>query len=193
MQFYELLSLWQNFLYTFSNRMMNAVVWISFLLLFGVSTMNTMGQQFLTEHTIGGDTITSSHSLEEFSFLTGLWQGHGLGGTIEEQWSPPQAGTMIGTFRLIKESKNVFYELMELSEKEGHVFLKVKHFSSEFIGWEEKEKCITFPFIVRQNNVFYFNGLTMEIQDKVLTLYVRMKNKDGLLYEEKFLYKKNNL
>lgn len=170
--------------------MMRPVFLISLFLLFGAFTMSTMGQQFLTEHTMTGDTIISSLSLEEFSFLTGLWQGNGLGGTIEEQWSPPQAGTMIGTFRLVQNNKNIFYEIMELSEKEGRIYLKVKHFTPEFIGWEEKEKYITFPFLLRQHNVFYFNGLTMEIHDKELTLYVRMKKKDGSLSEEKFVYEK---
>jgi hypothetical protein len=57
---------------------MNVVSWISLsLLLWGITTMSTMGQQFLTEHTIAGDTVTSSMSLDEFTFLAGLWQGNG--------------------------------------------------------------------------------------------------------------------
>ncbi len=170
--------------------MMKPVSLFSLFLLFGAFTMSTMGQQFLTEHTIAGDTVTSSMSLDEFTFLAGLWQGNGLGGIVEEQWSPPQAGAMIGTFRLIREGKNIFYEIMELSEKEGQIYFKVKHFTPEFIGWEEKDKYITFPFLVRQNNAFYFNGLTMEIHDKELILYVRMKKKDGTFHEEKFVYEK---
>jgi hypothetical protein len=79
---------------------------------------------------------------------------------------------------------------MELSEKEGQIYLKVKHFTPGFIGWEEKDKYITFPFLVRQNNAFYSNGLTMEIHDKELILYVRMKKKDGTFHEEKFVYEK---
>ena len=49
-----------------------------------------------------------THSVAELSWLAGHWRGEGLGGQCEEIWSAPQAGTMMGTFRLMKDGEVQF-------------------------------------------------------------------------------------
>lgn len=154
-------------------------------------SMELFSQHFITEHTLGTDSsLSNSATIEDVRFLTGLWNGSGLGGEIEEQWSQPHDKTMLGTFRLIKNGKNVFYEIMEIAEVDGSLRLRVKHFTPEFIGWEEKDKFITFPLVTIRNSIIYFNGLTIEKTDKGIMMYLRMKKKDGSFAEEILTYTK---
>ncbi len=153
--------------------------------------METFSQQFLTPHTIGEDSsLSNAATLRDTEFLAGYWKGTGFGGTVEEQWSLPLAGSMVGTFRLVKDGKNVFYEIMELAEIAGSLTLKVKHFTPEFIAWEEKDKFTTFHLVTIRNSVLYFNGLTIEKTEKGIRLYLRMKKKDGSVSEEVLDYAK---
>jgi hypothetical protein len=134
---------------------MKPVSLFSLFLLFGAFTMSTMGQQFLTEHTIAGDTVTSSMSLDEFTFLAGLWQGDGLGGIVEEQWSPPQAGAMIGTFRLMKEGKNI----------DNYYVIKALQLYIEGVSLREIERLIGVSHVSVMNWVKKFNLKAPENND----------------------------
>jgi hypothetical protein len=74
------------------------------------------------------------------SWLAGRWKGEAFGGIVDEIWSQPAGGTMMGMFRLIDKGKVVFSEFEEIVEQEGLLVFKVKHFSPAFVGWEEKDK-----------------------------------------------------
>jgi hypothetical protein len=51
---------------------------------------------------------------------------------------------MVGHFRLVKDGKPVFYELLTLLEVEGSVEMRLKHFNADMTGWEEKADYLTF-------------------------------------------------
>ncbi len=88
-----------------------------------------------------------SARVEDMAWLAGHWRGEGLGGQVEEFWTEPQAGQMIGLFRLVKDGKLVFSEHMALGvDASGALVMKVKHFSPEFVGWEDKEGAVRFVF-----------------------------------------------
>ena len=87
--------------------------------------------------------ISAEPSVNDFAWLAGSWRGEGLGGICEEIWSPALGGTMMGTFRLVKDDKVVFYEIMVLGSDKG-MCLRVKHFSEAFVSWEEKADSVRF-------------------------------------------------
>lgn len=101
-------------------------------------------------------------TIDDFAWLAGLWRGEGFGGTCEEMWSPPLAGTMVGTFRLIQGDEVVFYEIMLLGRDAQGVSLKVKHFSEDFVAWEEKAACVRFPLTQVSPGDARFGGLTLK-------------------------------
>lgn len=70
----------------------------------------------------------------EFKWLTGSWVGEGLGGQVEEVWSEPVGGSMVGHFRLVRDGKPVFYELLMLIEVEGSVEMRIKHMNPDMSG-----------------------------------------------------------
>lgn len=137
----------------------------------------------------GASQDTDSPTVEDFSWLAGHWLGEGLGGTVEEVWAPPLGGQMLGMFRLIREGKPVFEELMLITTQEGVVTLKVKHFTPEFVGWESKEEAVDFKLERLRNREAFFKGLVIRRpQDDSLEITVTIRHKDGSVRDEPFRF-----
>ncbi len=126
-------------------------------------------------------------TIADAAWLAGNWRGTGLGGFSEETWSAPEAGIMVGTYRLVKDGKPVFYEMMWLLETEGTLILRLKHFNPDLTGWEEKDKSVDFKFVKKDDKRLYFSGLTFEQASKdELNIYLALRLRDGSLKEEMF-------
>lgn len=151
------------------------------------------GQEKNTDNTVKlseGQTGEKA-TIADMEWLAGGWTGTGLGGISEEIWSKPVGGVMMGTYRLIKSDKPVFYEMMLLIEREGTLVLRLKHFNPEFVGWEEKDKSVDFKFVKKDGNRVFFSGLTFEQAGKSdLNIYLALRQKDGTLKEEVFKMKR---
>lgn len=148
-------------------------------------------QEPMTENTVrlAEGAASPSATLGGMAWLAGSWTGEGLGGHVEEIWSPPQAGAMMGMFRLLREGKTAFYELMTLVEENGSLVLRVKHFNPDLTGWEERDKTVDFAFAAMAGDRFFFDGLTFERQGAdALTIHVVISAKDGTVHEEAFSY-----
>jgi hypothetical protein len=128
----------------------------------------------------------------DLDWLEGRWTGEGLGGRIEETWSAPDGGAMVGYFRLVKEGKPVFYEIMTLVESEGSVEMRLKHVNPDMTGWEEKKDFVTFKLVKHDDTGAYFSGLTFRrISADVMEGYLALRNRtDGTVREEKFVYRR---
>jgi hypothetical protein len=110
-----------------------------------------------------------------------------LGGVSEEIWSPPAGGAMMGTYRLLKDGKPLFYEFLLLVEEGGTLNLKLKHFNPDLTGWEEKGDFVDFPLVALEERAAHFDGLTFERQpDGTLHIYLLLRGKDGAVREEAF-------
>jgi hypothetical protein len=126
--------------------------------------------------------------IEAMSWLVGRWHGEGLGGTVDEAWSEPAGGSMVGHFRLVKDGKPVFYEIMTVLEVEGSLELRLKHVNPDMTGWEEKMNFVTFKLARLEPDSVHFNGLTFRRagRDRV-EIYLALRNRDdGSVREEKF-------
>ncbi|HET9315576.1 MAG TPA: DUF6265 family protein [Vicinamibacteria bacterium] len=53
----------------------------------------------------------------DFAFMAGCWQGGDAQTTMEETWTRPGGGTMMGTSRVLAGGKAVFSEFVEVAEK----------------------------------------------------------------------------
>lgn len=69
------------------------------------------------------------------------------GQEIEEHWSRPNAGTIIGMFRWVRDGKVNFYELLAIEEEASGTAMKIKHFSPGLKGWEDKDEAIEFDLV----------------------------------------------
>ena len=96
----------------------------------------------------------------------------------------------MATFRLIVDNKVSFYEIETITEENGTLILRLKHFHSDLKGWEEKDETIDFPLVKLEADRAYFEGLTFEkISDNEMNVYVMIGNGDGKAEEVKFAYK----
>ena len=122
----------------------------------------TMAVQNRTDHTFEleeGETAPVA-SIEDAAWLTGSWTGTGFGKQFEATWNPPSNGTMVGLFKLYDEEAIAFYEILLLSVDEGTLSLKVKHFTPEFVSWEDKEDYIDFRLVKKEADALHFKGLS---------------------------------
>ena len=63
-------------------------------------------------------------SLADLSWLSGCWEGRQGEAHIEEHWSKPSGGSMIGFGRTVKVNKTTTFEFMQFREQDGNlVFL----------------------------------------------------------------------
>lgn len=158
---------------------------------YGQSTSN---QKF--EHTmeLKGEHVPPQASIDDVSWLQGLWTCQLFGGEAEEFWTAPMAGSMTSVFRSIANGKVNFYELQTIYEQNNTLVYRLKHFNSELKGWEEKDEFVEFPLVKLTSNKVYFSGLTMErIHTDAINVYVRIENTNGQEEEVKFAFTRKSL
>ncbi len=138
---------------------------------------SAVGQTNITENTLRLEegSAAAPATLRSVAFLAGSWVGTGLGGEVEEVWTAPSAGSMIGNFKLLQKGKPNFYEFMVISEEEGGLVLRLKHFNPDLTGREEKDDFVTFPLVKVDGNSVYFRGLTYrKAGDDRLQIYLAL-------------------
>lgn len=144
-----------------------------FILLF--ITTQSCGQQLKTL----GDSESPVASIDDLTWIEGSWTGEAFGGQTEEVWTAPSAGSMMGMFKLISEGKISFYELMTITESEHSLLLRIKHFTKDLQGWEEKDETVEFPLVDIKKNAIYFDGLTFKkISSKQMNVYVNIEGEE---------------
>ncbi|MCB9260396.1 MAG: hypothetical protein H6612_13705 [Ignavibacteriales bacterium] len=132
-------------------------------------------------------------SLEDVKWIAGHWRGTAFGGITDEIWSPPLGESMMFMFKLVDAETDtvVFYESGGIVEHNNSLILRFKHFTSEYIGWEEKDESLTFRLVKVDSNNVYFEGFTFErINEKEINIYVNIEEKNGSFSEVKFNYKR---
>ncbi|MBA3887743.1 MAG: hypothetical protein H0X67_18745 [Acidobacteria bacterium] len=96
---------------------------------------------------------------------------------------------MVAYFRLVKDGKPVFYEIMTLLEHEGSLELRLKHVNPDMTGWEEKNDFVTFRLVKQEGTSAFFSGLTFRRQGDSLEIFLALRS-DGTVREEKFVMRR---
>lgn len=149
-------------------------------------------QQGKTANTLAlaPDAKPAPATIADFRWLAGTWSGEGLGGRVDEVWSAPDGGAMVGYFRLVRDGKPVFYEILTLLEHEGSVQLRLKHVNPDMTGWEEKNDFVTFRLVKHDAGAAYFSGLTFRRLDgdRMEGFLALRDRSSGAITEERFSY-----
>jgi hypothetical protein len=96
-------------------------------------------------------------TVNDLAWLAGTWVGERRGEAIEEHWSEPAAGAIMGMFRWLRQEKGVLYEFMTLEPGEnGGVVLRIKHFNAGLVGWEEKDQSTVFALVAHEADNYVF-------------------------------------
>jgi len=154
--------------------------------------VGTMAAEPRTEHTFRlaeGETPPAA-TLDDAAWLVGSWTGTAFGQEFEEVWSPPSAGSMVGTFKLMNAGEVSFYELLLLSVDDGTLSLKVKHFNPDFSAWEDKADFIDFRLVKFTADELHFSGISFyRRDDNSVDGYIVMRNGEKVR-EEKLVYRR---
>jgi Domain of unknown function (DUF6265) len=117
-------------------------------------------------------------SINMIAWLAGSWKGEAFGGEVEEIWSQPVGGTMMGMFRTVEKDKTSLSEFEQIVEQDSTLIFKVKHFTSAFVGWEEKDKCVEFRLLSSIGNQVHFDGLTwIKIDENTCKAIITLQDK----------------
>ena len=164
------------------------------VLTFAVALLATTAsaQQTLTTNTLrlGPGEKSPPATIADMAFLVGHWTGTGLGGHFEEVWTAPKKGVMLGMYRGLKDDAPVFYELLTLSEVNGSLEFRLKHFNPDMKGWEEQDQTVAMPFVARRDGVLHFDGMAFKPTGAdAITVYLAIENKkDGTTREATFTF-----
>lgn len=113
-------------------------------------------------------------TIDDAAWLAGRWVGEGLGGQVEEVWSPPAGGQMVGHFRLVRNGAPAFYELCLIDVTADGIRLRVKHFNPDFTGWEERDGWHSFAPVGAMPGQLRFEGLTFRREGDALIIDIRI-------------------
>lgn len=86
-------------------------------------------------------------SVDRLSWFEGRWVGEETDELIEEHWSAPRAGTLMGMFRFIRAGEPRFYEFMTIGIEGQEVVLRIKHFHPGLDGWEERHESVMYALV----------------------------------------------
>jgi hypothetical protein len=148
-------------------------------------------QEKFTEHTfkLGADGKPGAASISDMAWLAGGWTGNAFSGHADEVWSAPKDGVMMCMYRLVRDGRVVFYEFVTLGEENGSLMIRIKHFDARLKGWEEKDKSVEFPFVMKADGAMYFEGMTFRPEkDGSLTVFLVVAEKGGQNREVEFHY-----
>jgi hypothetical protein len=67
----------------------------------------------------GRSTPARTTTLADLDWLVGTWRGAHGATTVEERWTPPAGGAMLGLSRTIKGTQMVAFEFLRILERDG--------------------------------------------------------------------------
>ncbi|WP_340681037.1 DUF6265 family protein [Paraglaciecola sp.] len=154
-----------------------------------VSAANEQTNNVANTMSLQPGMVSPKASIADVAWITGYWQGEIWGGKIEEIWSAPLAGSMMASFKFAADQQVKFYEIIRLAEQDGSLTLRLKHFSAELTGWEEKDDYMEFKLVKITDNEAYFDGYTYRlVSPNELHVFVVIEDK-GEKTETKFVFK----
>lgn len=153
------------------------------------ATVRAQAEERPTPNTVRAEAgaTPAEATLADVRWLTGNWAGTGMGGVVDETFTAPAAGAMIGTFRLVVKDAVVFYQFLNMVEEKGSLILRLKHFNADMTGWEEKDRFLTFRLVRMTPTEALFNGLTFRrVGNDGLQIFLAQRVADGSMREAAF-------
>jgi len=81
--------------------------------------------------------------IEDLAFLEGTWRGEAGEMVHEDMWTGPEAGIIVGLFKLRTGDKFNISEFLIVTQEETRVVMRFKHFRADFTTWESADEPIT--------------------------------------------------
>ncbi|HSS18703.1 MAG TPA: DUF6265 family protein [Pyrinomonadaceae bacterium] len=102
---------------------------------------------------------TESVSLDNLGWLSGCWEGRQGEAVIEEMWSRPAGGSMLGLSRTVKGDKTISYEFMQFRVENG---------SLVFLPQPQGGTRVSFPVKDSFGEKFTFENLQHDFPQRII-------------------------
>lgn len=70
---------------------------------------------------IPANVLSQEKKIDELAWLAGSWKSQSEGELVEELWSAPKNGIMLGLNRTILKSEKVFLEYLRIVERDNEL------------------------------------------------------------------------
>lgn len=117
-------------------------------------------------------------SVAELAWMAGHWVGEGGDDLSEEIWTAPAAGSIVGMWRWASEERLKLLELLAVTEEDGGLVLRLRHFEPDLVGWEERDEPLELPLAELSPREVVFAG---EAHGGPIRLTYRLENPDRLV------------
>ena len=97
-------------------------------------------------------------TLSDFGWLAGRWVDDSGGNVSEEIWTAPSGDAMQGMWRYVTEGKARIYEILTISEEEGGLVMRVRHFDPRLVAREEKAAPVVLKLVSSADRTAAFEG-----------------------------------
>jgi hypothetical protein len=121
---------------------------------------------------------TTAARLTDVAWLAGQWRDDKDGEISEEIWSAPAGDSMMGMWRWVSAGAVKLYEFLTITQDEGGVVFRLRHFDRHGVGWEEKDRPITLQLTRWSDAEAVFEGQGTE---GPLRISYRKDGPDGLV------------
>lgn|GEM_PF-1174371 len=107
--------------------------------------------------------VSPKAKIDVVRWLEGNWEGKLDDNAQQNMIYAPVSGQMPGFVRAwTKEGMILFYEIEVFAEVGDSIECRVKHFSSELVGWEGKDDYIRRRLVAVTDKAVFFDGITFE-------------------------------
>lgn len=84
----------------------------------------------------------SQARLSDLAWLEGKWQGNWGPRLAEQVWMAPEAGEILGLFRVVENDKTLVVEMYSVLETGAGVELRLRHFTASLAPWEQSSTAV---------------------------------------------------
>lgn len=142
----------------------------------------------------------ASVTVADLAWMAGTWTGEAEGSFVEEQWSAPAGGVMMGMYREVVGGKIGMYEFLALEPGPEGPILWLRHFNPGLVGWEDKEGAVAFHLVASKPGEAAFDNrdpkkparliYRREGEDRLVAVLEKVK--DGKPISIDFVYRRTD-
>jgi uncharacterized protein DUF6265 len=134
----------------------------------------TLCAVLVATNAVSAEPTAPKATLADLGFIAGHWLDQDGENRSEEVWTPPHGDSMLGMWRLVSAGKTRIVEVLTITEAEGTLTLRLRHFDARLVGREEKDRAVEMKLAGFKAREASFEGAEYSGQGTVRLTYKRV-------------------
>lgn len=97
-------------------------------------------------------------TLADVAWIAGHWVDDSGDALSEEIWAAPSGDSMMGMWRYVSKGKVQIFELLSITQEDGGLVFRLRHFDPRMVAREEKDKPLVLKLISVKEREAAFEG-----------------------------------